>query len=71
MNAGMRVVAILTTVPSNQLRHRPLIRDFRDVTIRPEGDHLKVDVREATSFLDLVYISGAQLLDCDRVTDKP
>jgi mannitol-1-/sugar-/sorbitol-6-phosphatase len=55
MNAGMQVVAILTTVPSNQLRHRPLIRDFRDVTIRPESDHLTVDVREATSFLDLDY----------------
>jgi mannitol-1-/sugar-/sorbitol-6-phosphatase len=55
MNAGMQVVAILTTVPSNQLRHRPVIRDFRDVAIRPEGDHLKVDVRDATSFLDLDY----------------
>ena len=48
MNAGMQVVAILTTMPSNQLRHRPLIRDFCDVAIRPEGDHLKVDVRDAT-----------------------
>jgi sugar-phosphatase len=53
MNAGMQVVAILTTVPANQLRHRPLIRDFRDVAIRSEGDHLKVDVRDATSFLKL------------------
>ena len=48
MNAGMQVVAILTTVPASQLRHRPLIRDFRDVAIRPEGDHLKVDVRDAS-----------------------
>jgi hypothetical protein len=55
MNAGMQVVAILTTVPSNQLRPRPLIRDFRDVTIRPKSDHLKVEVREATSFLDFDY----------------
>jgi sugar-phosphatase len=28
MRAGMQVVAILTTVPANPLRHRPLIRDF-------------------------------------------
>ena len=52
MNAGMQVVAILTTVTSNQLRHRPLIRDFRDVAIQSEGDHLKVDVTEATSSLE-------------------
>ena len=52
MNAGMQVVAILTTVTSNQLRHRPLIRDFRDVAIQPEGDHLKVDVTDATSSLE-------------------
>jgi len=50
MNAGMQVVAILTTVPANQLRHRPLIRDFRDVAIRSAGDHLKVDVREHPDF---------------------
>ena len=52
MNAGMQVVAILTTVPSSQLRHRPLIRDFRDVAIQPEGDHLKVNVTDATSSLE-------------------
>jgi sugar-phosphatase len=55
MNAGMQVVAILTTASFNQLRHRPLIRDFRDVAIRQEGDHLNVDLRDATSFLDLDY----------------
>jgi len=55
MNAGMQVVAILTTVPANKLRHRPLIRDFRDAAIRPEGDHLKVDVRDAASFFKLDY----------------
>ena len=55
MNAGMQVVAILTTVPANQLRHRPLIRDFRDVAIRSEGDHLNVEIRDATSFLKLDY----------------
>lgn len=57
MNAGMQVVAILTTAPSNRLRHRPLVRDFRDVAIRSEGDHLKVDLRDASSFLDVDYRS--------------
>jgi sugar-phosphatase len=28
---------------------RPLIRDFRDVAIRPQGDHLKVDLRDASN----------------------
>jgi mannitol-1-/sugar-/sorbitol-6-phosphatase len=55
MNAGMPVVAILTTVPANELRHRPLIRDFRDVAIRPSGDHLEVEVTDATPFLKLDY----------------
>ncbi len=46
LNAGMQVVAILTTVPARELRHRPLIRDFRDVTIWPEGERLNVEIRE-------------------------
>jgi sugar-phosphatase len=45
-NAGMQVVALSTTSPSSQLRHRPLIRDFRDVTIRPEGDRIQLEIRE-------------------------
>ncbi len=49
INAGMQVVGILTTVPPNQLRHRPLIRDFRDVTVHPEGRRLIVEVTDATS----------------------
>ncbi len=52
INAGMQVVGILTTLPASQLRHRPLIRDFRDVVIRPEGGNLKVDLRDA-SILDI------------------
>jgi mannitol-1-/sugar-/sorbitol-6-phosphatase len=48
MNAEMRVVAILTTVPANQLRHRPLIRDFRDVTILAKGDRLDFELRDTT-----------------------
>jgi len=46
------VVALLTTVAPDQLNHRPLIRDFPDVAVRPEGDHIKVGIRDATSFLD-------------------
>jgi sugar-phosphatase len=46
LNAGMQVVALMTTVPASQLRHRPLIRDFRDVSIRQEDGRLKVDVRD-------------------------
>jgi mannitol-1-/sugar-/sorbitol-6-phosphatase len=48
INAGMQVVGILTTMPASQLRHRPLIRDFRDVAIRPQGDDIKVDLRDAS-----------------------
>jgi sugar-phosphatase len=48
LNAGMQVVALLTTVPADELRHRPLIRDFRDVTIRPEAKRLRVELKEAT-----------------------
>ena len=49
INAGMQVVGILTTMPADELRHRPLIRDFRDVTIRLQGDALGVDLRDASS----------------------
>lgn len=47
IKAGMQVVAILTTVPADQLAHRPLIRDFRDVTIRAQGERLHVELRDA------------------------
>lgn len=46
-NAGMQVVALLTTVSALDLRHRPLIRDFRDVTILPDGKYLKLELRDA------------------------
>jgi mannitol-1-/sugar-/sorbitol-6-phosphatase len=46
LNAGMQVVGLLTTVPAEQLRHRPLIRDFRDVTIQFDGERLKVELRD-------------------------
>jgi len=47
VNAGMKVVALLTTTSAQQLRHQPLIRDFRDVTIRHEAERLNVEIREA------------------------
>jgi mannitol-1-/sugar-/sorbitol-6-phosphatase len=46
LNAGMQVVGLLTTVPAEQLRYRPLIRDFRDVTIQLDGERLKVELRD-------------------------
>jgi mannitol-1-/sugar-/sorbitol-6-phosphatase len=52
LNAGMQVVGLLTTVPAEQLRHRPLIRDFRDVTIQLDGERLKVVLRDRSPILD-------------------
>src|SRR5215470_12268218 len=46
LNAGMPVVGLLTTVPAKQLRHRPLIRDFRDVAIEVNGEGLEVELRD-------------------------
>ena len=43
----MQVVGLLTTVPAHQLRHHPLIREFRDVAIQAEGEVLKVTVKHA------------------------
>ena len=45
LNAGMQVVGLLTTVDASQLRHSPLVRDFRDVTIRPDGDRLQLELQ--------------------------
>jgi sugar-phosphatase len=45
LNAGMQVVGLLTTVRAEQ-PHRPLIRDFRDVTIQLDGERLKVELRD-------------------------
>jgi len=46
LRAGMRVVALLTTCSPEQLRHEPLIRDFRDVEIQTETDFLKIQLRQ-------------------------
>lgn len=45
LRAGMQVVALLTTCPAEQLRHQPLIKDFRDVQIQSEGEFLKIELR--------------------------
>jgi mannitol-1-/sugar-/sorbitol-6-phosphatase len=47
--AGMQVVGILTTVPASQLRHHPIIQDFRDVGIRHDGDRLLVAIGDEHS----------------------
>lgn len=46
LSAGMQVVGITTTMPASRLQHHPLIRDFRDVSLRPEDGHLKIAVTE-------------------------
>lgn len=48
LNAGMQVVGMLTTMSATDLRHRPLIRDFRQVTVRPEGDRINVELSDPT-----------------------
>ena len=48
VNAGMQVVALLTTAPAEHLKHHPLIRDFRDVTIQPDGECIKVELKAVT-----------------------
>lgn len=46
LHAGMQVVGLETTYSSEQLRHRPVIRDFRDVKIRTEGLFLEIELRD-------------------------
>ena len=46
LRAGMQVVGLLTTCSPEQLRHRPLVRDFRDVSIRTEGGVLRIDLEQ-------------------------
>lgn len=45
VSAGMQVVGLLTTVPADQLNHWPLIRDFRDVAILPDGEGIRLELR--------------------------
>jgi sugar-phosphatase len=44
LSAGMQVVGLLTTAGADQLKHRPLIRDFRDVTTHADGDCIKLEI---------------------------
>jgi hypothetical protein len=46
--AGMQVVALLTTAPAHHLKHRPFIRDFRDVRIQPNSECIKLELEAAT-----------------------
>jgi sugar-phosphatase len=55
LNAGMQVVGLLTTVPAEQLRHRPLIQDFRDVTIQFDGEMLKVELRDQSQIVRQLF----------------
>lgn len=45
LRAGMKVVGLLTTCSAQQLQHKPLIRDFRDVKIRTESSCLNIELR--------------------------
>jgi sugar-phosphatase len=47
LNAGMQVVGLLTTLATDQLRHQPLIRDFRDVVIQSDdSEGLRIELRD-------------------------
>jgi mannitol-1-/sugar-/sorbitol-6-phosphatase len=48
VSAGMQVVALLTTAPAHHLNHRPLIWDFRDVSIQPDGQCIKLELKAVT-----------------------
>lgn len=45
LRGGMQVVGLLTTCSPEQLRHKPLISDFRDVQIRTRGEFLEIELR--------------------------
>jgi len=67
LNAGMQVVGLLTTVPAEQLRHRPLIQDFRDVTIRLDGERLKVELKDQPQ---IIGERGGQLKGTEIAAEK-
>ncbi|MBS1806092.1 MAG: HAD-IA family hydrolase [Acidobacteria bacterium] len=48
LRAGMRVIALLTTCPPEQLQHAPMIRDFREVQIKSEGEFLTIQLTDGT-----------------------
>jgi len=49
LRAGMQVIALLTTCPPEQLNHKPMIRDFRDIRIQPDGDFLTIQLRSSSA----------------------
>jgi len=48
VSAGMQVVALLTTAPAHLMKHRPLIRDFRDVKIQSDGEWIRLELHTPT-----------------------
>jgi len=52
LNAGMQVVGLLTTLPVERLKHRPLIRDFRDVSIQVDAQGLEVQLKDRSQSAD-------------------
>jgi mannitol-1-/sugar-/sorbitol-6-phosphatase len=46
LSAGMKVVGLLTTFSARELRHQPLIGDFRDVAIRHEGEFVEIELND-------------------------
>jgi sugar-phosphatase len=44
LGAGMQVVGLLTTYSAQELRHQPLVSDFRDVAIRPVGEFMNIEL---------------------------
>ena len=42
----MQVVGLLTTYSAQELRHQPLIDNFREVAVRPEGAFLKIELSD-------------------------
>ena len=46
VSAGMQVVGLLTTFSSEQLRHSPAIRDFRDLRVQSDGEFLEIVVTD-------------------------
>ena len=48
VNAGMQVVALLTTAPAYRLQHNWLIKDFHDVVIQPNDECIAVELKTVT-----------------------
>jgi len=46
LSAGMQVVGLATTFSAQQLRHRPVVRDFRDVAVSAENGSLRIQLEQ-------------------------